>query len=226
MLHYAELKPSPTTRVLEAGCGTAMYALTLAVLGFAVDAFDYNEGALAFARRLEPKARQANPQLQIRLSRGNILKIDAESNTYDLVFNQAVLDYFQDEQERQQAFSEMVRVTCPGGWVATIVQHTGHPFRGWWSRLGWLGYTNQPQVIVQTPMRLTKELQRAGLNGVIVDGIYPWKAFFFYPPWYRRWKFTENLVYLVGQFLNQFVVMPRPFRSHLAIQFLAIGQKP
>ncbi len=226
LLTHTGLHPSSDIRILEAGCGTGMYGLSLAILGFAVDAFDYNEQALDIARELERKAREANPELSVRLYRGNILDIDAEPDIYDLVFNQAVLDYFCDEAERTKALREMVRVTKSGKWIAVIVQHTGHPFRKWWRRLGWEGYTNQPPVHAQTPSTLVREFKAAGLVNVWVDGIYPWKAFFFYPPWYRRWKLTHDLVYILGEILNRAVPLPRAFRSALALQFLTVGQKP
>ncbi|HEY6041738.1 MAG TPA: class I SAM-dependent methyltransferase, partial [Anaerolineae bacterium] len=220
------LKQGRETRILGAGCGTAAYALTLAVMGYTVEAFDYNEGALAFAHRLEDIARQIKPDLHIELFQDNLLDIHADSNTYDLVFNQAVLDYFCDPAERRKALAEMVRVAKPGGWVAVIVQHTGHPFRGWWERLGWQGYTNQPPTAKQTPDMLERELGEAGLMQVVSDGLYPWKAFFFYPAWHRRWKPTENIVYLLGQALQRGVPLPRKASAKLSLQFLVAGQKP
>ncbi len=225
ILERVPLKPSSNVTVLEAGCGTALYALSLAILGYNVQGFDYNEEALAFARKLEAKVRQAKPDLQITLTQGNLLDICAGSDKYDLVFNQAVLEYFLDESDRSQAMSEMVRVTKPGGYVAIIVQHTGHPFRGWWQRLGWPGYTDQPPVTVYTPQILLKEMQRAGLINVQVDGIYPWKAFFFWPPWVQRARWLHDLVYYLDQILRRLVPLPRFLRRILALQIIAVGQK-
>lgn len=226
MLRAAGLHPGAGIRVLEAGCGTAMYGLCLATLGFDVDAFDYNPGALQFARRLEVTARQIDPDLKIRFSLGDLLNIQAAPDSYDLVFNQAVLDYFQDETERTLVFAEMIRVTKPHGWVAVIVQHTGHPFRPAWERLGWQGYDNQPPTARQTPARLERELQTAGLENVRVDGLFPWKAFFFYPTWHRRARVTENGAYLLGEFLQRYIRLPQFLRKRLGLQFLALGQKP
>lgn len=225
MLRYTRVQPGPATRVLEAGCGTAMYGLTLARLGFTVDAFDYNEEALIFARKLYAKV-APNADLPIRLYCGNLLNIDSKSGAYDLVFNQAVLEYFTEPDERARVLAEMARVAKPGGWIALIVQHTGHPFRRFWERLGWSGYTNQPATTRQTPDELEHKLRQLGLVNVNSDGLYPWKAFFFYPDWHRRWKLTENLVYLVGQALHRGVPLPRAWRKKLGLQFLAIGQKP
>jgi ubiquinone/menaquinone biosynthesis C-methylase UbiE len=142
MLKYTHVQPVPDTRVLEAGCGTAQYALMLALMGCAVDAFDYSEEALRFARKLEAKARQINPNLIFNLTLGNLLEIQSADNVYNLVFNQGVIDYFTSAEERSQALREMMRVAKPGGWVAVIAQHTGHPFRRWWERWGWEGYTH------------------------------------------------------------------------------------
>lgn len=225
MLVMTSLAQRHEARILEAGCGTAAYALALAVMGYTVEAFDYNEGALVFAHRLERLAQQAKPDLHIDLRRDNLLEIHAEAGTYDLVFNQAVLDYFCDVNERKRALAEMMRVTKPAGWVAVIVQHTGHPFRWWWEWLGWQGYANQPPTARQTPEMLERELREAGLTQVVSDGLYPWKAFFFYPAWYRRWKLTENIVYLMGQALQRGVPLPRKLSAALSLQFLVVGRK-
>lgn len=57
LLNLIKLPISKPVHVLEAGCGTAMYSLSLATLGFNIniDAFDYNPGALVFAYKLMEK---------------------------------------------------------------------------------------------------------------------------------------------------------------------------
>lgn len=226
MLKAARLAPSQDVKVLEAGCGTAYYSLALALLGFDVEAFDYNEGALRFARQLEEKARRIRPDLKIKIGLNNLLDIQAESNQYDLVFNQAVMEYFCDAKERKRAFSEMIRVAKPGGWVAVITQHTGHPFRGYWEGRGWRGYENQPPVIRQTPRASALELQSYGLTNIFTDGIYPWKAFFFYPQNFMKLTWSKNAVYYLGRVLERVGYIPRPLRAKLALQYLVMGRKP
>lgn len=223
LLKYAPLKPTSGVRILEAGCGTAMFGTSLALLGFAVDAFDFNPEALVFARDVETKARIAKPNLQLNFALGNILSMDFESGTYDLVFNQAVLEYF-SEQDRRRALTEMSRVAKPHGFVAAIVQHTGHPWRGAWERMGWRGYTDQPPIVKMTPSQLATDLEDAGLQNVCVDGINPWKAFFFYPPWYNRWRLTHEMIYLTGRALSH-LPLPLRLRRALAIQIIGVGQK-
>lgn len=226
MLKAARLTPAPGVKILEAGCGTAYYSLALASLGFEVEAFDYNPGALRFASELETKTRQTYPDLKIKIGTGNLLNIESESNQYDLVFNQAVMEYFCDAEERKQALSEMIRATKPGGWIALITQHTAHPFRRYWERRGWRGYDNQPPVLRQTPRDSAQELQSYGLTDIFIDGVYPWKAFFFYPQNFMKYKWSKNAVYYLGRVLERVGYLPRPLRAKLALQYLVMGRKP
>jgi SAM-dependent methyltransferase len=225
ILDASGLQPSREVRILEAGCGTGMYAITMALMGFSVDAFDYNEEAVQIARDLSQRVEPTRNGLSIHFYRDNLLNMRSASDTYDLVFNQSVLEYFCDEVEHTKALSEMIRVAKPGGWVGVIVQHTGHPFRGGWERMGWPGYVDQPPVIIYTPRRLAQQLETAGLSEVCVDGIYPWKALFFWPPWYKRWDWVRNLVYILLQVMNKGLPMPRLLRSRLALQILGVGRK-
>ena len=95
MLHATKLRHSPSHhRVLEAGCGTGMYSVCLAMLGFSVDAFDYNIEALKIAQDLTQKIHCAGYDLNLRFYQQNLLSISIASDTYNLVFNQAVLEYF------------------------------------------------------------------------------------------------------------------------------------
>ena len=225
MLDHTGFHPDSNPSILEAGCGTAMYAIALSLLGFSVHAFDYNNEALDIGRYLMRKVRSNGHSISLRLYQDNLLSVRSPSDTYDLVFNQAVLEYFCDEDERKKALSEIVRVTRPGGWVAVIVQHTDHPFQRLWEKMGWPGYVNQPPVTTFTPARLSEELRQAELSNISVDGIYPWKAFFFWPPWYQRWKWTHDAIYVLGRMLSLAAPLPCILRRHLAIQILAVGRK-
>ena len=223
------LKPLPAQthkkiKILEAGCGTGMYAAALSIRGFEVDAFDYNEEALQIAKEMMRKISREGRALDVRFRKDNLLHMQYESNRYDIVFNQAVLEYFSKE-DRVLALEEMQRVTKPGGWVVVIVQHTAHPFGKFWRRIGWKGYTDQPPVMEITPEILWENLNQAGLTDISTDCIYPWKAFFFWPPWYQKWKWTSEIVYLMGRALEH-VPLPRILRAALALQIIGMGRKP
>jgi SAM-dependent methyltransferase len=224
MLRATGLRPGRHCRVLEAGCGTGVYGIALALMGYPVDAFDYNLEAVDIARYLVRKIERSGYSLPIRVYQGDLLHIPAAPNTYDLVFNQAVLEYFGDG-DRQAAIREMARVTKRGGNVVAIVQHTGHPFRPLWTYLDWPGYTNQPPVAEYTPKILGTDLESAGFSSIFLDGIRPWKAFFFWPAWYTRRQWTEKLVYLIDRALERGVPLPNIARQYLGIQMLGMGTK-
>jgi SAM-dependent methyltransferase len=225
LLDATDLRSGSRPRILDAGCGTGQFAIALALAGCQVHAFDYNEEALAIARHLSRQVAAAGFPHSLELYRDDLLAPRSPAGAYDLVFNQAVLEYFCLRDERRQALETMTRLARLGGWVAVIVQHTGHPFRPAWARMGWSGYAHQPPVTCLTPRRLARGLRASGLEQVRTDGINPWKAFFC-PPWYRRWQWAERLVYLLGRFLDQAVPLPRPLRSRLALQILGVGRKP
>jgi SAM-dependent methyltransferase len=214
----------PRRHALEAGCGTGIYSIALALLGFSVDAFDYNAESLEIASYLIRKVERQGYYLAIRLYQGDLLNIPAAPNTYNLVFNQAVLEYFSDG-ERQAALREMARVTKPGGRVAAIVQHTGHPFQPIWRYQGWPGYINQPPVIAYTPQVLAGDFAAAGLSNIYLDGIRPWKAFFFQAAWYERRAWLAHLSYLTSQLLERGAALPRFMRRHLGVQLVGAGTK-
>src|SRR5258708_7027781 len=58
LLSLGGIKNKKGARILEAGCGTGLYAVSLASLGFSVDAFDYNKEAVAMATKLAEKIKQ------------------------------------------------------------------------------------------------------------------------------------------------------------------------
>jgi SAM-dependent methyltransferase len=224
LLKNARLKPEKTLKTLEAGCGTGIFSITLSLLGFTAEAFDFNEEALVMARHMSSQLRAEGCDLPVLFRQDNLLSIQCAANTYDLVFNQAVLEYFCDETESRKAIQEMVRVAKPGGKVAIIVQHTGHSWRHFWKSMGWPGYIKQPPVRIWTPALLAEELKRQGLKDVRVDGIHPWKCLFFWPVWYRGRRWTEELVYLTGRILS-YVPLPCFLRAQMATQILAVGTK-
>lgn len=211
--------------ILEAGCGTGVYGLSLAYHGFRVDAFDYSSEALKIVHLLEDRVRSSGINLTFSAREDNLTSIQSPDNTYDLCFNQAVLEYFTDTEMRRHVISEMKRVVRSGGSVAAILQHTGHPFSRIWKKLGWQGYTNQPDVAEVTPKSLYEDFIACGLENVVIDGILPFNAFFYYPRWYMRWDITHNAVYRLGKLSEKFVRLPLCLRRKLAVQIVAVGRK-
>lgn len=225
LLKLADFQALAGIKVLEAGCGTGIYALALAFRGVSAEAFDYNEEALSIAQGILQRVQKKDPDIRVNFFKNNLLKTDLPSERYDLVFNQAVLEYFCDESERRAAIGEMVRMARPGGKVAVIVQHTGHPFRKMWEAMKWPGYSHQPPVITWSPQSLRQELLGAGLKDIRISGFQPWKAFFFWPRWYQKSNILERAVYFAGKVFEK-IPYPDGLRACLGIQLIGVGTKP
>ena len=217
--------PGPSgTRVLEAGCGAGLYALALASVGYHVDAFDFNERAVEIARQLA--AASAIPESLASFQPGNILSITSAADAYDLVFNQAVVEYFVADDEYETALSELIRVLKPGGSLVLVVQNTGHALWPLKRLLGWRGYEGQPPVRRLAAAGLARDLRRLGLTDVRTDGVEPWKGLFWGIPACARGRPLHQPSYLVHRTLAKAVPLPALVRSRLAVQFVVAGRKP
>ncbi len=89
---------------LEAGCGSAIMSLFLAMAGVKVTACDRDEEVL---KKATDNAKKWNVSPQFL--KADILKFDSKDNAYDVVFSQGVLEHLNDEQIRQAA-AEALRV--------------------------------------------------------------------------------------------------------------------
>ena len=90
--------------LLEAGCGSAIMSVFLAMAGLDVTACDRDDEVLKKA--VETAARWKAP---LKFSKEDILKFNFRNDSFDLVFSQGVLEHLNDEQIRQ-ASGEALRV--------------------------------------------------------------------------------------------------------------------
>ena len=223
IVRAAQVCGDHAVRVLEAGCGTGQYSLALALRGYEVDALDYNPAALERARDLiaTVHAGRCAPSL----IHGDLLRLPTATDAYDLVFNQQVMEYFVDPEQRQLALAQMFRTTKPGGVVVVVVARPGHLLAPIWRRLGWPGFLDQPAMVDLAPRELEAELRQVGLVDVSSDGIAAWRAVFFWPRWYERWSATRRAIGTLTRFL-ELVRLPRVMRRLLGLQLLVVGRKP
>ena len=223
IVRAAQIRPDHAVRVLEAGCGTGQYSLALALKGYEVDALDYNPAALERARELIA-AVGAGRRAPSLLS-GDLLCLPTAKDAYDLVFNQQVMEYFVDPEQRHLALAQMVRTTKPGGVVVVVIARPGHPLAPVWRRFGWPGFIDQPEMVDLTPRRLEDEFRAVGLTDVASDGIAAWRALFSWPRWYERWSVTRRAIGSLTRLLER-VPLPRVVRRWLGLQLLVVGRKP
>ncbi|MGA7671728.1 MAG: methyltransferase domain-containing protein [Nitrolancea sp.] len=110
-VQWLEMPPGKTW--LDVGCGTG--ALCAAIVEFggpeAVTGVDASEDYAAYARERTPDER-------VEFQIGNALELPFPGASFDVTVSGLVLNFVKDSQ---QALSEMVRVTKPGGVVALYV---------------------------------------------------------------------------------------------------------
>jgi len=103
-------------RVLDFGCGTAMYARWMKARGAQhVVGFDVSEGMLAYARR-----RDEREGLGLELTSELTSAFDRQ---FDLVLAVYVLPYAGTRDELQEICQDMARVLRPGGRLVTLPIH-------------------------------------------------------------------------------------------------------
>lgn len=107
-------------RVLEIGAGSGRDIVAVAKLGANAFANDRSEIARELiARRAESEG------VSVELSAADLRSLDYESNNFDVVFSQGVLEHFESVDE---PLREQIRVTKPGGYIIVDVPGTFNPY--------------------------------------------------------------------------------------------------
>lgn len=104
---------APGQRVLDAGCGNGRNLVYLLRNGFEVCAVDQSPEAIRKVRELAAQCAPALPPDNFRVE--NIESLSFQSDSFDVVINNAVLHFATDELHFFAMFMEMWRVLRPGG---------------------------------------------------------------------------------------------------------------
>jgi len=109
-MHYIEKYVKPNARILEIGAGTGRYSHALARQGYTVDAVELVEHNIDIFK----KNTQSKENITIR--QGNALDLsDFSDDQYDITLLLGPLYHLYTVADKQQALSEAIRVTKPGG---------------------------------------------------------------------------------------------------------------
>ncbi len=109
--------------IMEAGCGEGMISARLAKERYTITLLDISEQALEAAKTNVDLVTQ-NKKVKVKYIQGDIFKLPFKDNTFDVVWNQGVLEHFSNPES---AISQMYRVTKKSGHVAILVPYVYSP---------------------------------------------------------------------------------------------------
>jgi ubiquinone/menaquinone biosynthesis C-methylase UbiE len=202
------------TLVLEPGCGSGKLGLTMSLSGADVTALDFSEQMLNNVNDLKKRAEKiCSKKLKLKIVKGNLTKLDFEDSSFDVVFNEGVVEHWIDKEERMNVIKEMYRVAKPNGFVAIIVPNGKHPFHNRWKEY----YTFAPPMTNYSVDKLRGEMEQVGLKFVYSDGFKPWSSLIQWP----EYKLLSPIISL----MNLFFPLTKKFRERWGPNIICIGKK-
>jgi ubiquinone/menaquinone biosynthesis C-methylase UbiE len=117
---YKLLQLSPTSRVIDIGCGHGRHAIVLAERGSDVIGLDFAVALLNRARQLA-----AGVPRQVRWVRGDMRRLPVRSECADAAVVMDAFGFFDTEEEHEAVLREAARVLTIGGRLALKVVNGG-----------------------------------------------------------------------------------------------------
>jgi ubiquinone/menaquinone biosynthesis C-methylase UbiE len=141
---------TPSSRVLDLGCGPGNVALALSAIVGQIFAVDPNEEMLAEARRLTGEGRIENIEF-ITAESADLPALAGRLGTVDLT----VMGRSFHWMDRDQTLRDLYKMTVPGGGVALLADNANHPL----TRTSWR------DIMAETTERWLGKERRAGTTG-------------------------------------------------------------
>ena len=109
-MRYIEKYLTPNSKILEIGAGTGRYSVSLADMGYSVDAVEL------VAHNIEILKSKIKPTHNIRVYEGNACDLSfIDSNAYDIVLLLGPMYHLYNDEDKHKAISEAIRVARTGG---------------------------------------------------------------------------------------------------------------
>ena len=126
-LFFKWLGITPDSYILDAGCGTGVFARYLAadITNGHVDGFDINQGFIEYGTQ---KIEELNLSDKVTLRLDDGFNLSTPDNSYDAVTNYTYIGVLSDPVAGLQ---EMIRVCKPGGIVSCVVETNAIPRVTW-----------------------------------------------------------------------------------------------
>ena len=109
-MRYIEKYLTPNSKILEIGAGMGRYSISLADMGYSVDAVEL------VPHNIEILKSKIKPTHNIRVYEGNACDLSfIDSNTYDIVLLLGPMYHLYNDEDKHKAISEAIRVAKTGG---------------------------------------------------------------------------------------------------------------
>lgn len=213
MLNYASLGRG--AEVLEAGCGSGKFSVTLATMGFRVVALDYTDSVLENVLSLKKQAERYFGEIDLRVMKDDLRNLEIK-NSFDLIFNEGVVEHWLDKEERLNVIKQMKKVAKKGGTIAIFVPNGKNPLHSWWEWSKFPGYLSAPPMTIYGVEKLRKEMEEAGLKNLLTDGL---DTYYFI----NKWPHLQLLDYPLG-FLEKYFPPPKNWREKLSNNIVCLGK--
>lgn len=213
LLAYAQ--PKKGALVLEAGCGSGKWAVTLATLGYQVVAMDYSLAILKEVEKLKKQAEKyfGKIDLQTWADDLNNLKI---KDRFDIVFNEGTVEHWLKKEERLHVIKEMKKVTKKGGTVAIFVPNGAHPLHFWWVVSHYSGYFSAPPMTRYSTRKLKREMNEVGLRDLQTNGFDSYFSL-------NKWPHVKLFDYPLG-YLQKHYPPPKIIQELMGSGIVCLGK--
>jgi len=180
-------------RCLEVGCGGGKFSAGLALAGHEAVALDYSETVITGVRGLREDTSlhcQGGSFLPLR---GAAERLPFPDATFDLVFNEGVVEHWLRQKERLEILREMVRVTRPSGAVVVMVPNGKHPLCWFWHLTRYPGHLQAPPMHHYSARSLAREMREVGLEIQECEGLQPLMSLCQWPRYDRMKRLADRV---------------------------------
>ena len=109
-MRYIEKYLTPNSKIIEIGAGTGRYSITLADMGYDVTAVEL------VPHNIEIMKKKVKPEHNIKIYQGNACDLSfIDSDTYDIVLLLGPMYHLFNDEDKNRAISEAIRVAKKGG---------------------------------------------------------------------------------------------------------------
>jgi len=164
--------------ILEVGCGTGRFLLSVMKKSSNVIGVDRDISFLQFAKK-----REENMGIHLSLIQADAAELPFRQGQFNIVYEMTTLCFVKD---KRKALHEMIRVCSDNGKMLLGELNPFSPWQ-WWRKLkGWLGRGSFKEVQWQWSSHLKRILKEEGLQGISV------RRAVFFPPLnvenYAHWR--------------------------------------